>query len=110
MSDTTWEEDSGLLSLILLAKFYQLPADPISLGHEFKIPGENMGVDDILRASKKIGLKAKALTYEPETVLSLPLPAIAKHKDNHFIILAKKENKGFLIHDPLARKQFFFLA
>ena len=50
--------DTGCVSLVLLARYHQVAADPQGLKHEFG-ESEHFSDTDILRASKYLKLKAK---------------------------------------------------
>jgi|GEM_PF-5766314 len=81
--------DTGLHSLVALARFHQLPAEPDQLAHQFGKPGELFADTEILQAAKALTLKAKKLTLNFQQLQQAPLPAIAKLNDGAYIILAK---------------------
>lgn len=94
--------DSGLLALVMLARFHRVSADPEQLRHEFSVGGAPFGTDEILHGARKLGLKAKQVRTGLERLSHTPLPAIAQSEDGGFFVLARAENKQVLIHDPLA--------
>ena len=98
------EIDTGIACLLILARFYSLPCDPKQLQHEFGGTGEHFSSNDILRASKLLGLKAKEITPQQSRLDKLQLPAIVEHKDGHFFILAKAGEDQVLIQDPLEKR------
>jgi subfamily B ATP-binding cassette protein HlyB/CyaB len=53
------EPDSGLVGLVMLARFHNIAADADQLAHDFREPGQRFGVPQILLAAKQLGLKAK---------------------------------------------------
>ena len=81
--------DTGLHSLVAIARFHQLPAEPDQLAHEYGQPGEDFGNTEVLRAAKALTLKAKELTPSLSELKSAMLPAIAKAKDGSYFILAR---------------------
>ncbi len=81
--------DTGLTTLVAIARFHQLPAEAEQLSHEFGQPGEVFSDTEILRAAKALTLKAKHLKPELAEIKSAMLPAIAKAKDGSYFILAK---------------------
>lgn len=100
--------DTGLSSLVAIARFHQLPAEPEQLAHEFGHPGEDFTDTDLLRAAKALTLKAKHLTPALSELKSAMLPAIAKAQDGSYFILARlaeskepnsTEIEGVLIQD-----------
>jgi len=81
--------DTGLNSLVAIARFHQLPAESEQLSHEFGQPGQVFTDTEILRAAKALTLKAKHLKPALSELKSAMLPAIAKAKDGSYFILAK---------------------
>ena len=81
--------DTGLHSLVAIARFYQLPAEPDQLAHEFCEPGSSFSDTQILQAAKALTLKAKSISLTISTLKSSVLPAIAKHKDGSYFIIAR---------------------
>lgn len=102
--DARDEIDSGIACLVILSRFFELPCDPKQLQHEFGRLGEQFVSNDILRATKTLGLKAKEVSPKPERLDKIQLPAIAQHKDGHFFILAKLGEEQILIQDPLEKR------
>ncbi|MDO6613031.1 type I secretion system permease/ATPase [Shewanella sp. 1_MG-2023] len=81
--------DSGLHSLVAIARFHQLPAEPEQISHEFGQPGKLFSDTDILLAAKALTLKAKKLTLSITELNNSVLPAIAKDRDGHYFIIAR---------------------
>jgi subfamily B ATP-binding cassette protein HlyB/CyaB len=81
--------DTGLYSLVAIARFHQVPADMDQLSHQFVTPGNQFTDTEILLAAKALDLKAKVLTPSIEKINNHTLPAIAKMNDGSYIILAK---------------------
>ena len=105
--------DSGLICLLILARFYDLPADGSQLRHQFAQSGQVLSDTDLLRAAKHIGLKAGQRRAEWSTLPGTPLPAVAKRTDGRYVVLAKIEGEKILVQDPtearpliLSREQF----
>ena len=70
--------DTGLIGLVMLARFHEIAADPDQLAHEFKEPGKPFGTAQILLAAKHLGLKAKSVRSRPGSGSNAPpLPALA---------------------------------
>ncbi len=106
--------DTGLHSLVAIARFYQLPAEPDQISHEFCEPGDMFSDEKILQAAKALTLKAKILSLTTSTLKPGVLPAIAKNKDGSYFIIARlaegsqeevelkdkqEQYAGALIHD-----------
>lgn len=81
--------DSDLLSLVLIARFHQVPADPAQLTHQFAKTGHVFGDTEILRSAKSLKLKAKAFKASWESLPKAPLPAIGRAHDGEYFIIAK---------------------
>jgi len=98
---------------LILARFYDLPADGSQLRHQFAQSGHVLSDTDLLRAAKHIGLKAGQRRAEWSTLPGIPLPAVAKRTDGRYVVLAKIEGGKILVQDPtearpliLSREQF----
>ena len=105
--------DTGLICLLILARFYDLPADGSQLRHQFAQLGQVLSDTDLLRAAKYLGLNAGVLTANWNKLGGIPLPALAKRTDGRYVVLAKIEGDKALIQDPvearplvLSREQF----
>jgi ATP-binding cassette, subfamily B, bacterial HlyB/CyaB len=105
--------DTGLLCLLILARFYDLPADGAQLRHQFAQSGQPLSNTDLLRAAKHLGLKAGLQKTQWSQLPGTPFPAIAKRIDGRSVVLAKLEGEKVLLQDPtearpliLSREQF----
>jgi subfamily B ATP-binding cassette protein HlyB/CyaB len=81
--------DTGLTSLVAIARFHQLPAEIEQLQHEYGQAGKDFSDTEILQAAKALTLKAKLIKPKLSELKSAMLPAIAKTKDGYYIILAR---------------------
>lgn len=60
---------SSLAALCLIARFHQVAAEPATLEHQMGLqPSKTIGADELLRAAKYIGLKAKLKKTTPVRV------------------------------------------
>ena len=112
-SGSTGAVDTGLMCLLILARFYDLPADGSQLRHQFAQSGQLLSDADLLRAAKHLGLKAGLLKVKWAKLPGTPFPAVAKRTDGRYIVLAKIDGDKALIQDPvearpivLSRDQF----
>jgi ATP-binding cassette, subfamily B, bacterial HlyB/CyaB len=94
-------QDTGLICLLILGRFFGLPADGDQLRHQFSESGKVLTDTDLLRAAKHIGLKAGILNAEWSKLATAPLPALARCKDGRYLVLAKVNGDKVLIQDPL---------
>ena len=103
--------DTGLIGLVMLARFHNIAADPDQLAHEYRVARQAFGTTQILLASKKLGLKAKLVSTEYSRLERTPLPALAVDVDGSFFILARVDTDQVLIQDPgVARPQVLTVA
>jgi subfamily B ATP-binding cassette protein HlyB/CyaB len=84
--------DTGLHTLVAIARFHQLPAEPEQLAHQYGVPGEAFSDTQILQAAKALTLKAKKLKPSLNGINNAMLPAIARAKDGSYFILARIAN------------------
>jgi subfamily B ATP-binding cassette protein HlyB/CyaB len=91
--------DSGLLAFVSILRFLGKPADPAQLRHEFSPDGENFTADHILRAAKRLEVKARREHTPSERLEKAALPAIALMKDGTFALLARAAADRVLLQD-----------
>ncbi|BBA32637.1 typeIsecretion system, atp-binding transmembrane protein [Methylocaldum marinum] len=92
--------DTGLVCLVMLARFHGIGTDPGQLRHQFGEGSRPFGITEILLAAKHLGLKAKRVTTDASRLANTPLPALAIAQNGEFFILARSEAEKILIHDP----------
>lgn len=107
--------DSGLICLAMMARFHAIAADPEQLAHEFAEPSQRFGAQQILLASKKLGLMARRARPALHRLATTPLPAIAIGLDGSFFIVARHDDgeagPRVLVQDPaVGRPQVLTLA
>ena len=93
--------DTGLLCLLVVARFHDLPVDGGQIQHQFKQSGQVLSSHQLLRAAKHIGLKAGLVTATWQELVTTPMPAIAHRTDGRYVVLAKGQDDKVLVHDPL---------
>jgi subfamily B ATP-binding cassette protein HlyB/CyaB len=96
--------DTGLVCLVMLARFHQIAADPEQLAHQFQVSGKSFGHTEILLAAKQLGLQAKPVKTSIDRLDRTPLPAMAVDTNGGYFILARVEADKALIHDPKAER------
>ena len=92
--------DQGLAALVMLLRFHGIGADPEQIRHRFG--GAAIGVPEMLRCAKELGLKARARTTNWERLANTPLPAIAALRDGGFLLLGKVGDDKVLVQSPLS--------
>jgi len=126
--------DTGLMCLVMLAKFHGVAADPEQIKHAFAIGNDGMNEVDLVRAAKELGFKARAVDVEYERLPKLQMPMIVELQgergigesvngktgpsvsplgkggikggdgEKEYVILAKIENEQMLILHPAENK------
>ncbi|MEQ1694908.1 MAG: type I secretion system permease/ATPase [Hyphomicrobiaceae bacterium] len=99
--------DSALVALAAIAAHYRIAADPAQMSHELGL-GESLATGEhVVRAARKIGLKATLLTDQAiKRLKTVPLPAIVGLKDGSYGVITHRSPDGQLRYvNPLARSQ-----
>jgi subfamily B ATP-binding cassette protein HlyB/CyaB len=81
--------DTGLQSLVAIARFHQLPAESEQLSHQFGNAGQTFTDTELLLSAKALTLKAKVMSIKPSDLQNGILPAIAKGRDGTYFIVAR---------------------
>ena len=69
---------SDLRALCMLARLHQIAADPQTLAHQLGLQSSDpASVQDLLRAAKHLGLKARLSRCDAMRLPLMPLPALA---------------------------------
>ncbi|MDR0279413.1 MAG: type I secretion system permease/ATPase [Paucimonas sp.] len=97
--------DTGLICLVMLARFHNVAATAEQLTHEFGEPGQRFGKAALLLAARHLKLKARFVVTVASRLVQTPLPAIAFARDGGFFVLARLEQDRALIHDPSTLRQ-----
>src|SRR5262244_3438044 len=94
--------DPGLLALVMLLRFYGVGADPEQIRHRFG--RGTIGIPEMLRCAKELGLKAHSRLTTWERLVSTPMPAIVALRDGGFLLLGKVGDGKALVRSPLAAR------
>jgi subfamily B ATP-binding cassette protein HlyB/CyaB len=97
----TKKVDTGLVCLVMVAGYHGLAVDQEQLRHTLALGPDGMGVMDILRGARELGLKAKEAQVSFDRLKRLPMPAIVLMEDRKFNVLAKTDIDKVLIFDPI---------
>jgi len=82
----------GVLSLVMVARFHQVAADPQQIVHQFSSHDRLFDAGDLVRAARHLKLKARAVSFSldnMERLSRLTLPAIAQDQDGQYFVLAR---------------------
>lgn len=92
--------DTGLIALMMVARYHQVAADPEQIQHHFGIQGKRFAEGDLVRAARHLGLKARAFGADWAKLGKVALPAIAQTQDGHYFIIAALAEDKALIQKP----------
>ncbi len=95
------QQDTGLLCLVLIARFFHLPADPEHLAHHHGRPDGPFGLTEIIQAGRSLGLKVQATQSDWSRLEKTALPAVVQHENGSYFILAAIKDGDVLIQNPL---------
>ena len=97
-TDPTKASDQGLAALVMLLRCHGIGAESGQIRH--RCGTATIGITEMLRCAKELGLKARAPTTNWERLASTPLPGIAALRDGGFLILGKVGEDKVLIQQP----------
>ena len=99
--------DSALVALAAIAAHYRIAADPAQMSHELGLGESLANGEHVVRAARKIGLKATLLTKQTvKRLKTVPLPAIVGLTDGTYGVITHRSPDGQLRYvNPLARSQ-----
>ena len=92
--------ESGLGALVMLLRFQGVGADPDQIRHRFG--GTSIGVAEMLRCAKDLGLKARVFTTNWKRLADTPLPGIAVLKDGSFLVIGRVGDGKIIVQAPTA--------
>jgi ATP-binding cassette, subfamily B, bacterial HlyB/CyaB len=98
MADKT--PDPGLIALVTLLRLNGVGADPEQISH--RLGGIPVGISEMLRVAKDLGLKARQHATNWSRLAKTPLPAIAVLRDGGFLVLGKVGETEALVQHPLS--------
>src|SRR5216684_4148221 len=92
--------DQGLAALVILLRLSGIGADPDQIRHHFG--GATIGIPEMLRCAKELGLKARVHKPTWARLGRTPLPAIAVLREGGFLILGKVSDDKAIVQSPLS--------
>jgi subfamily B ATP-binding cassette protein HlyB/CyaB len=92
--------DPGLAVLVTLLRFQGIGADPEQIRH--RMGGVPIGIPEMLRCAKDLGLKARARTTSWDRLARTPLPGIIALRDGGFLFLGKVGDDKAIVQSPLS--------
>ena len=94
--------DPGLEALVTLLHLQGVAADAGQIAH--RLGADRIGVSEMLRFARSLGLKARAYQTDWSRLGGTPLPAIASLRDGGFLLVAKADGDRVLVQSPLASR------
>jgi subfamily B ATP-binding cassette protein HlyB/CyaB len=88
------------MCLLILARFFGVPANGDQLRHQFGEPSKTLTDTDLLRAAGHLGFTAGLVQSIWAKLAGTPLPAMARMNDGRYVVLAKVEADKVLIQNP----------
>jgi len=101
-TDQTKSDESGLGALVLLLRIHGIGVEAGQIRH--RCGTATIGVTEMLRYAKELGLKARSSTTKWERLAATPLPGIAALRDGRFLILGKATEDKVLVQHPSSPK------
>src|SRR6266850_4798892 len=92
--------DPGLAVLVTPLRFQGIGADPEQIRH--RMGGIPIGIPEMLRCAKDLGLKARARTTSWDRLGRTPLPGIIALRDGGFLFLGKVGDDKAIVQSPLS--------
>lgn len=92
--------DTGVICLTLMTQYLRQPADPDAIRHDLGLAVGMASRGDLVRAAKKLQLKARIVQPSSKRLDRLPLPAIIEKNDGSFAVLAAISADKVLLQDP----------
>src|SRR6516165_7545065 len=90
--------DQGLSALVTLLRFHGIGIDREQLCHRF---GNVIGVPEMLRCAKELGLRAKCFRTTWTRLPKMPLPGLAVLRHGGFLLLGKVGDGKAIVQRPL---------
>jgi subfamily B ATP-binding cassette protein HlyB/CyaB len=102
---TRISDDTGLQALCGIAAFYRVAAEPVYLRRELALPAGEATPDDLVRAARKTGLKARCISgLDTKRLRKLPVPAILRLRAGAYVVYGGLSNNDVVrLVDPATR-------
>jgi len=96
--------DPGLVAVARIAHLYRISTNPAQLAHQLALIDTVSEGEDLVRAARLAGLKAKLIRDPTETRLrSIPVPAIIKLRSGWRLLGAETPDGLLRVFDPMTR-------
>jgi ATP-binding cassette subfamily B protein RaxB len=92
--------ECGLACLAMVASHHGWRTDLATLRGRFGLSLKGATLEQLMTFAERLNLTTRLLRLELEELRQLKLPCILHWRMNHFVVLAKADAKGVVIHDP----------
>lgn len=90
---------SGAICLATILHLHKIAADPVQIMRIYA-PDGMFDAMTLVRAAKRLGIKARLSTSSVDRLASLPLPAIIEETNGEFMVLARASGEEALVQRP----------
>jgi subfamily B ATP-binding cassette protein HlyB/CyaB len=87
-----------LIALVMMLRFQGLAVDPEQVRHQFA--GTTIGLAEMVRCAKRLGLKAKLISTNWARLARMPLPALATRRDGSYLLIGKADGDKVIVLEP----------
>nr|WP_240787182.1 type I secretion system permease/ATPase [Ramlibacter rhizophilus] len=88
-------------ALCAVARFHHVAGDPVSLAHQLALPPRELPpAQDMVRAARHLGLRARRVRMEPAALAATPLPALVLLEDGgtrRWAVLARCDGQQVIL-------------
>lgn len=93
--------ECGLACLAMIASFHGRRYDLAAMRREFPVSANGTTLARLIEIADAIGLQARPLRLEPESLRHLSVPCVLHWDMNHFVVLQHVTARGrVVLHDP----------
>src|SRR5271168_609627 len=93
--------DTGAAALAFILQLVGIPADAEKIRHELGTAAA-LGEADLLRAARKLPVKARAVSSGWDRLARTPFPALAQLSDGSWLVLGRVGDDKVLVQSPLS--------
>ncbi len=98
--------DTGLASLVIVAKYYNIPAEMHQLERAYVLEQGAVDTTTLVRAARDMRLKVRAYqNVSPQRLPKLVFPAILRMKNDRYIVITGMNDQHMFICDPAFSSQ-----
>jgi subfamily B ATP-binding cassette protein HlyB/CyaB len=101
-TDAIKTADDGLAALVMLLRCHGVAADSGQIRH--RCGTAKIGITEMLRCAKELGLKGRAPTTDWKRLARTPLPAIVALRNGGYLLLGKVGEDKILVQYPSSPK------